>query len=312
MSTDAGRVAVLAGGLSLERDVSLRSGRRIAEALERRAHDVDLVDLDSSLVPALLERNYSAVVLALHGRAGEDGTVQGLLDTLDMPYSGPDPTASALAWDKAIFKGLVSRQGLATPAWASVSSDAIRDLGGAHALPALSEQLGGPMVVKPSQGGAFMGVRFVDSPDHLSDALVGAFSYHNVVLVERFISGTEVAITVLDGEPLPPVEIVPKGEHYDFAARYTAGATDFYVPARLDPASAKQAQETALRAMELTGCRHLVRADLIIDDDGVPWLLELDTCPGMTETSLAPMSAEAGGVGFEDLCERLVELARRD
>ena len=157
-----------------------------------------------------------------------------------------------------------------------------------------------------------MGVRFVDSPDHLSDALVGAFSYHNVVLVERFISGTEVAITVLDGEPLPPVEIVPKGEHYDFAARYTAGATDFYVPARLDPASAKQAQETALRAMELTGCRHLVRADLIIDDDGVPWLLELDTCPGMTETSLAPMSAEAGGVGFEDLCERLVELARRD
>lgn len=304
-------VAVLAGGLSLEREVSLRSGRRVAEALTSRQYDVDELDLDSGLVPRLRRGDLDAVVLALHGRSGEDGTVQALLELLDVPYSGPDATASALAWDKAVFKGMLARQGVPTPPWVTITSDAIRDLGGAAALDAFEERLEGPLVVKPSQGGACMGVRFVDSGSGLHEALVAAFSYHDVVVVEQFVGGTEVAITILDGEPLPAVEIHPKVGRYDFSARYTYGATDFYAPARLDDATIARAEEAALEAWTLTGCRDIARADLIVGDDGTPWILELDTCPGMTETSLVPMAANAAGLSFPDLCERLVTLTQR-
>ena len=304
-------IAVLAGGLSLEREVSLRSGGRIADALDSLGHQVDLLDLDDTLVASLMEGSYDVVFLALHGRAGEDGTVQGLLELLGIPYTGPEATASALAWDKAICKGVLARGGTPTPAWTTVSSDVIRDLGGAPALPRLVERLGLPLVVKPAQGGAFMGVRFVDDPARLSDALMAAFSYHDVVLAERFVEGTEVAIAVLDGEPLPAVEIEPKGQRYDFAARYTHGATDFYVPARLADSVRARAEEVVMQAWDLTGCRHIARADLIIDEDGEPWVLELDTCPGMTETSLVPMAAEAAGLSFPKLCDRMVALARQ-
>ena len=305
------RIAVIAGGLSLEREVSLRSGGRISDALDSQGYEVELLDLDDRLVSTLSERHFDAVVLALHGRSGEDGTVQGLLELMDIPYTGPDATASALAWDKAVCKGVLARAGVPTPKWATVASDVIRDLGGAPILPRLADRLGVPLVVKPSQGGAFMGVRFVDDPDRLSDALVAAFSYHDVVLAEQLIVGTEVAITVLDGEPLPAVEIVPKGQRYDFAARYTHGATDFYAPARLDDAIRTRAEDAVMRAWEVTGCRHIARADLIIDGDGQPWILELDTCPGMTETSLVPMAADAAGISFPKLCDRLVSLAQR-
>ncbi len=304
-------VAVLAGGLSLEREVSLRSGRRVAEALSSRGYDVAELDLDSGLVPRLRQGDLDAVVLALHGRAGEDGTVQALLELLDVPYTGPGATASALAWDKAIFKGMCARADVPTPAWVTIASDAIRDLGGAAALEAFGQRLAGPLVVKPSQGGACMGVRFVDSPGGLHEALVAAFSYHDVVVVEQFVSGTEIAITILDGEPLPAVEIHPKVGRYDFSARYTYGATDFYAPARLDDATLARAEEAALAAWELTGCRDIARADLIVGNDGTPSILELDTCPGMTETSLVPMAASAAGIPFGELCERLVGFTQR-
>ena len=304
-------IAVLAGGLSLEREVSLRSGGRISDALDSLGYRVELLDLDATLVSALMEGSFDVVVLALHGRAGEDGTVQGLLELLGIPYTGPDATASALAWDKAICKGVLARGGIPTPAWSTVALDVIRDLGGASVLPRLADRLGVPLVIKPAQGGAFMGVRFVDEADRLSDALMAAFSYHDVVLAERLVRGTEVAVTVLDGEPLPAVEIVPKGQRYDFAARYTHGATDFYAPARLSDAVRKRAEDVVMQAWEATGCRHIARADLIIDAEGEPWVLELDTCPGMTETSLVPMAAEAAGLSFPKLCERIVSIARR-
>lgn len=303
-------VAVLAGGLSLEREVSLKSGRRVAEALATRGHRVTRLDLDEDLVPTLVDGGFDVAYLALHGKAGEDGTVQGLLDLLGIPYTGPDAVASALAWDKGVFKGLARRAGLPTPPWVAVSADAIRDMGAARALDGIVTRLGLPVVVKPAQGGASMGVRSVPDAGHLAAALVSGLSYHDVVIVERFVAGREVAVSIVDGVALPPVEIVPPaGGSYDFAARYTAGGADFYAPARLDPAVTERCSAVALAAYRLVGARHVTRADLILDVDDQPWLLELDTCPGLTETSLLPMAVAAAGQDFAEVCERLVLLA---
>lgn len=303
------RVAVLAGGLSLERDVSLRSGRRVAEALSDRGHEVTRLDLDDGLVDRLREVDADVCYLALHGKAGEDGTIQGLLDLLRLPYTGPDSIASAIAWDKAICKGLLARGGIDTPDWVAIASDAIQDMGAARALDQVVERLGSPLIVKPSQGGGSMGVRRVDEGDDLAAALGAAYSYHDVVLVERFISGAEVAVSVVDGQALPAIEIVPRVGAYDFAARYTHGATEFFAPARLDDATLERCRNIAVAAYEAVGCRDVSRADLMVDESGTPWLLELDTCPGMTETSLLPMAAQAAGWAFADLCERITQLA---
>jgi D-alanine-D-alanine ligase len=302
-------VAVLAGGLSLERDVSLRSGGRVAEALADRGHRIARLDLDGKLVAALDEGGFDAAFLALHGKAGEDGTIQGLLEVLGIPYTGPDSVASALAWDKAALKGLARRNGIATPEWVAMSGEAMRDFGAAQVLDRLAARLGHPLVVKPSQGGASMGVRVVQEPTQLAAALLSSFSYHDVVLVERFVAGTEVAISIVDGRALPAVEIVPRQGAYDFAARYTHGSTEFYAPARMDPSLLERCAQTALQTYSLAGCRHVTRADLLVDEGGIPWLLELDTCPGLTETSLLPMAAEAHGWDFADLCEHLLGLA---
>lgn len=306
------RVAVLSGGLSLEREVSLRSGARVAEALEERGHTITRLDLDEQLARSLLEGSFDLVYLALHGRAGEDGTIQGLLEILGIPYTGPDSVASALAWDKAVAKGLFRRAGLATPDWIALSSSAIRDMGAARTLDRVMERLGAPLIVKPVQGGASLGVRRVASATELPPALVASYSYHDVVLVERFVAGREVAVSIVDGEVLPPVEAVPRAGSYDFAARYSHGATEFYAPARLDEPVLDACRDTARRAYDLIGCRHVTRADLIVDDDGTPWLLELDTCPGMTETSLLPMAARAHGWDFAELCDRIARSAVRD
>jgi D-alanine-D-alanine ligase len=307
--TVARRIAVLAGGLSLEREVSLRSGRRVAEALTDRGHHVRRIDVDDRLVAALAEDDFDVAYLALHGKAGEDGTVQGLLELLDVAFTGPGSVASALAWDKAVMKGLWRRAGLSTPDWVALSSEAVREMGAARALHRVVDRLGLPLVVKPSQGGAAMGVRSVHAADELAAAIVASFSYHSVVLIEQFVHGQEVAVSVVDGSALPPVEVVPKEGSYDFAARYTHGATEFHVPARLDPERLERCRVDAVGAYELAGARHVTRADMIVDSDGVPWLLELDTCPGMTETSLLPMAAAAEGWDFAGLCERIVELA---
>jgi D-alanine-D-alanine ligase len=302
-------VAVLAGGLSLEREVSLRSGRRVAEALGDAGHAVTRLDLDDNLVTALAGGGFDVAFLALHGKAGEDGTIQNLLTLLDIPYTGPDAIASALSWDKAISKGLWSREGIRTPDWIAVSSDAIRDMGAVRSLDRLVERLGLPLVVKPSQGGASLGVRFVRSADELGPALIASFSYHDVVLVEQFVTGPEIAVSIVDGRALTPVEIAPKAGTYDFSARYTAGATEFFAPARLDDEVLQRCCRAALDAYALAGCRHVTRADMIVDAAGVPQLLELDTCPGLTETSLLPMAAQAEGWDFTELCNRIVDLA---
>lgn len=303
------KVAVLAGGLSLEREVSLRSGRRVADALADRGHHVTRLDLDDGLVGALAAGTIDVVYLALHGKAGEDGAIQSLLELLELSYTGPDAVASLLAWDKAAAKGLLSRAGLATPDWMTLSSDAIRDMGAAGALDRILARLGQPVVAKPSQGGAAMGVRLVASAQEMAPALMAAFSYHDVVLLERFIDGHEVAVSIVNGEALPPVEIVPKTGRYDFSARYTHGATEYFAPARLPADVLDACVSLSLEAWEVLGCRDVSRADLMIDGDGKPWLLELDTCPGMTETSLLPTAATAHGWDFPELCERVLASA---
>jgi D-alanine-D-alanine ligase len=303
------KIAVLAGGMSLERDVSLRSGRRVAEALADRGHAVTRLDLDDHIVAALIDGDFDVAYLALHGKAGEDGSIQSLLELLGIPYTGPDAVGSVLAWDKSVAKGLLRRAGLATPDWMTLSSDAIRDMGAARALDRVAERVGLPLVVKPSQGGAALGVRRVDTAADLPPALMASFSYHDVVVLERFVEGPEVAVSIVAGEPLPPVEIAPKAGRYDFSARYTHGATEYFAPARLAPDVIAACIELSLRAWELLGCRDVSRADLMVDHDGVPWLLELDTCPGMTETSLLPTAAMAHGWSFGELCERVVQSA---
>lgn len=299
------KVAVLAGGLSLEREVSLRSGRRVTDALTDSGWDTTLIDLDDRFIDEV--SGCDVVFLALHGKTGEDGTVQGLLDVLGLPYTGPDAIASALAWDKNVAKGLLARAGCATPDWVAISSGAIRDMGGSAIQDRLLERLGLPVVVKPSQGGAFMGIQFVARAEELPAALLTAFSYADVALVERAVEGTEIAVSIVDGEPLPAVEIVPRGGLYDFAARYTHGATEFHAPARLQPETLDAAADASLAAWRTLGCRQIARADIIVDADGVPWILEIDTCPGLTETSLLPMAVQAAGHSFADLCAGLVQ-----
>lgn len=305
-------IAVLAGGISLEREVSLRSGGRVAAALSDRGHEVTRLDIDGDLVRTLESGGFDVAFLALHGSAGEDGTIQSLLELIDLPYTGPDVLSSSLAWNKPIAQGLFAREGLAVPARVTLSQQAFREMGASAAVDRIAAELSIPLVVKPATGGSSLGLTIVEDAARLPQAIVGAFSYADVVLIERFIEGTEVAVAVLDGQPLPAVEIHPKEGNYDFAARYTPGATDFHAPARLPDAVAAACASTASRAVAAVGARHISRADLIVDPAGTPWLLELDTCPGLTETSLVPMAAEAASLAFPDLCERLVQLAVRD
>lgn len=304
-------VAVLAGGTSLEREVSLRSGRRVANALTDRGYRVTSLDVDAALVQTLDEGGFDLAFLCLHGSAGEDGTIQSLLELVDLPFTGPDTLASSLAWNKPIAQGLYAREGIDVPDSVRLSQQAFREMGAAAAVDRVASGLGTPLVVKPATGGSSLGLSVVDDPARLAPAILGAFSYAEAVLIERFVAGTEVAVAILDGEPLPGVEIHPKEGAYDFAARYTAGATEFHAPARLDPEVADACARVATTAYDAIGARHISRADMIVDADGRPWLLELDTCPGLTETSLVPLAAQAAGLAFEDLCERLVGLARR-
>lgn len=303
------RVAVLSGGLSFEREVSLRSGGRVADALADRGHDVTRLDVDAELVPNLEGGGFDVVFLALHGSAGEDGTIQSLLELTGLPYTGPDVLASSLAWNKPIAQGLYARAGLAVPDRVTLSQQAFREMGAVTVVDRVAAALGTPLVVKPATGGSSLGLTIVEDVTRLPQAILGAFSYADAVLIESFITGTEVAVTVLDGRVLPAVEIQPKDGTYDFAARYTAGATEFHAPARLDDATSAACAEVAVAAERAIGGRHICRADLIVDGAGVPHVLELDTSPGLTETSLVPLAAQAAGLSFGDLCETLVELA---
>lgn len=306
-------VAVLAGGLTHERDVSLRSGRRVSAALRDRGLVVEEWDADSRLLARLAEHRPDAVVIALHGGAGEDGAVQSVLEMLDVPYVGTDPRACRRAWDKPTAKAELARAGLATPEWIVLPHATFRDLGAQAVLDALVARLGLPMLLKPDQGGSALGTQVVRDAAELPAAMVGCLAYGDTVLAERFVEGVEVAVTVIeDGDgprALPAVEIEPSGDLYDYAARYTAGLATFHAPARLDDAVAKAVAELAVSAHALLGLRDLSRTDAIVGADGTAHFLEVNVAPGLTETSLLPMAIECEGGELGAVFAALVERA---
>ncbi len=293
---------LLAGGLSHERDVSLRSGRRCADALRHVGAEVEIRDADPSLLSALAETSYDAVLIALHGGAGEDGALREVLDLAGVPYVGSAPDACRLAWDKPTAKSVFAGAGLATPEAVTLPHATFRELGATAVLDRIVERLGLPLMVKPGRGGSALGCTVVDKAEDLPPAMVQCFSYGEAALIERYVDGREVAVTVLDvgsgPRALPAVEIAPVSGVYDYAARYTAGATEYVTPARLSSAVAAEVARVAVAAHTALGLRELSRVDLIVDEAGTPWVLEVNVAPGMTETSLLPMAVEADGLEF--------------
>ncbi|MBI5310235.1 MAG: D-alanine--D-alanine ligase [Actinobacteria bacterium] len=308
------QVAVLKGGSSLERQVSLRSGARVAEALRDRGYSVAEIDVDEHLVERLTDAEFDAVFVAMHGRGGEDGTMQELLEIIGLPYTGCGVLASIQCMDKTLSKLKFEQAGIPTPEFVSFNDTAFRNLGAADALDSIESRFGFPLVVKPARQGSALGIKFAADRAEMPAALVSAFSYDDRVLIERFVAGREIAVSVLDGEPLPAVEAVPtEGRRYDFESRYEIGQTDFVCPADLGESISGRVAELAAQAYELLGCHGFARVDFIVTEAGDPYVLELNSIPGLTETSLMPMAAEAVGISFEDLAERMLlsALSRR-
>ncbi|WP_018684254.1 D-alanine--D-alanine ligase family protein [Actinokineospora enzanensis] len=306
-------VAVLAGGLSHERDVSLRSGRRVSAALRSVGVTVEEWDADASLLTRLREHRPDAVVIALHGGEGENGSIQTILELLDIPYVGADSGACRRAWYKPGAKAELRRAGLLTPDWVVLSQSAFRELGAQPVLDAMVDRLGLPMMLKPDQGGSALGAQVVRAASELPTAMVGSLAYSDAVLAEKFIDGVEVAVTVFDGpdgpRALPAVEISTESGVYDYTARYTAGLTTFHMPARLDDATAAKAADLAVSAHRLLGLRDVSRTDAVVSASGDVYFIEVSLSPGLTETSLVPMAIEASGQSFGALYADLVDRA---
>jgi D-alanine-D-alanine ligase len=304
------RVAVLKGGRSLERQVSLRSGARVEDALGRLGHEAVPIDVGLDFIRRLREARPEVAFIAMHGRDGEDGTVQELLEIVGVPYTGSGVLACVRATDKVLAKHLLTEAEIPTPDFFAFNETAFRELGAAEALAAIEERLDFPIVVKPSSQGSALGIKFARSAADLPAALVAAFSYDSKVLLERYVNGRDLAVSILDGEPLPVVEAAPEGDaFYDFQARYEIGRTRFICPADLPAGLTEQAHEQALATYRLLGCHAFARVDLMLGEDGELTVLEANPIPGFTETSLLPQAAEAAGISFDALVGRILELA---
>lgn len=305
------RVAVLKGGRSLERQVSLASGARVEDALERLGHEIVGIDVGHDLVERLTAAKPDVAFVALHGRDGEDGTVQELLEVLGIPYTGSGVSACIRCADKVLSKHAMRDEGIATPEFLSFNETAFKELGAADALPAIEEHLGFPLVVKPADQGSSLGIKFAPDAAAVPSALVAAFSYSSKVLLERYVDGRDLAVSILGDEPLPVVEaVLLDREVYDFEARYTIGQTRFECPAEVSDETTRTAQELAVAVHRLLGCSGFSRVDLLCDRaTGELVVLEANAVPGLTETSLLPQAADAAGIGFDALVERVVRLA---
>jgi D-alanine-D-alanine ligase len=315
--TGAKRVAVLKGGRSLERQVSLRSGAQVEDALQRLGHETAVIDVGPEFVVKLRAAEPDVAFVALHGGDGEDGTVQELLEAIGVPYTGSGPSGCIRCADKVLAKHLMRDAGIPTPDFHSFNETAFRELGAAAALPDIQRRLGFPIVVKPAGQGSALGIKFARSAEELPSALVAAFSYDRKVLLERHVRGRDLAVSILDSpengdaHPLPVVEAVPRGEDfYDFESRYEIGRTTFVCPAELPEPLTARAHELALRVYRLLGCHGFARVDLMLADDGEElFVLETNAIPGFTETSLLPQAADAAGIGFDTLIGRILQSA---
>ena len=299
--TDAsafGRVAVLMGGWSAERAVSLDSGTAVGAALERRGVDVTVIDVDQQRVLGLAEEGFDRVWLALHGRGGEDGLVQGALELQGLPYTGSGVLASALSMDKVRTKALWAAQGIPTPAHRLL--DARTD------SQAVVDALGLPLIVKPVHEGSTIGISKVERVEDLDAARAAAAKYDREVMAEQFVAGPEYTASILDGRALPLIHIEPSSGFYDYEAKYVADDTLYHCPCDLEQGREVELQRLALRAFEITGARGWGRVDFMLDDAGQPWFLELNAIPGMTSHSLVPMAARAAGMDFDELVWRIL------
>jgi D-alanine-D-alanine ligase len=303
------KIAVLRGGKSAEREVSLRSGAQVAKALSSLGHDVTEVDLDARTWDALRDGAYECVFNALHGRLGEDGTVQGMLELLGLPYTGSGVLASALCMDKSRAGRILSAIGVHVPEFEELE---IKEGVAADVVERLVTRFGLPVVIKPVREGSTIGLTIAKDADAVASGLVLAGRYDRRVLVQRFATGTEVTIGVLatpELQVLPTLEIVSENPVYDYDAKYTAGKSHHIIPARIPEAHREAASEAAARAFTELGCSGMARVDIIVSADGTPWVLEVNTVPGLTELSLLPDAARAAGVAFDALCQRLVDHA---
>ncbi|GAA3595780.1 D-alanine--D-alanine ligase [Klugiella xanthotipulae] len=302
-------IVVLAGGISHEREVSLRTGRRVAEALEAAGHSVIEREPDAALLPYLRANTPDLVWPALHGASGEDGALLSLLQAMKISYVGSPASAARLAWSKPHAAAIVAAAGVATPASITLPRDEFRELGAHSVLPLIAEALGFPLVVKPAQGGSAQGVTIVSEASELPRAMVDAYTYSDIAVIERRIIGTEVAVSIVEHEgittTLPAVEIVPRSGIYSYEARYNAGETYFYTPARLTDTVTTAVSEAALTAHDALGLRQLSRIDFIVDSDGSPVFLEASVMPGLTETSLFPLAASAANLTLPEICSQL-------
>jgi D-alanine-D-alanine ligase len=303
-------VIVAMGGRSLEREISLRSGRRVERALRTLGYSVHALDVAEDFIERVLSERPRFVFVAMHGRGGEDGTLQDLLETLAVPYTGSDPLASALCMDKVLFKRMLRLHGIPTPAFHSFNETAFRELGGARTFPRLLEEIGVPAVVKPVAQGSAIGIKFVATAERLPSAILGAFGYGDRVLVEERVVGRELAVTIL-GAPspraLPIVELFTPESFYSYEAHYTIGQLRMEVPADLPREVCERVERVALESYSLMGCRDFARVDLILDEQGEPQVLEINTIPGLTETGITTAAAEAAGMTFAELVEAIVE-----
>jgi len=294
------KIGVLLGGLSSEREVSLRTGEAVLAALVERGHDAIPIYVDRDIDVALRQEKIDVAFIALHGRWGEDGSIQGMLEMLGIPYTGCDVLASALAMHKGKAKEMFRLHNLPTPAYYSLTAGDAVDLEGVHG------DFGFPCVVKPIREGSSVGVTICATMAELGPAVEKALRFDDEILVERFIIGKEVSVAIVDDRAIGAVEIAPRAGFYDYANKYTKGATEYFVPPRLSPERYRGILAQAQRAHVALGCRGTTRVDMMVSDSGNEFILEVNTVPGLTPTSLLPKIAEAAGISFGELCESML------
>ena len=304
--TSLRRVGVVMGGTSAEREISLRSGLAVAEAIERLGHEVVPVILseETDAYSAIAAADLDDAFLALHGRLGEDGCVQGLLELMGIPYTGSSVLSSALAMDKLKAKEMFRLHNVPTPPYYALDASQLDELDEVHG------SFGYPVIVKPRREGSSLGVARADGPSELRNAVLDALTYDSSLLVERFVSGKELAVGILDGRVLGAIEIAPAGGVYDYQAKYTPGLTEYFMPARLPTARYRGILNLAERAAQALDTSGAVRVDLLVTEGQNEYVLEVNTLPGMTQTSLLPKIAAAAGFDFDALCAAILERAR--
>jgi len=296
---DYGRVAVLMGGWSAEREISLLSGRAVLAALQAEGVNARGIDLGRDACQVLATGGFDRVFIALHGRRGEDGCIQGMLEILDLPYTGSGVTGSAVCMNKVTTKRIWDGTGLPTPAFAELGADTEPQF--------LVQRVGFPLIVKPSLEGSSLGMRKVDHPNQLKAAHAEAAGFRCPVVAEAWVMGSEYTVAILDGEALPVIRLETPREFYDYEAKYRANDTRYVIPCGLDSERESEVQQLALTAFRVTGATGWGRVDLLIDGRGDPWLIEVNTVPGMTDHSLVPMAARARGIDFDELVWRILE-----